>query len=548
VRDRSPQSGEAGGFVEAVEGGQDGAVPAVDGLDPYCRVLLEPAGHGPVGGIELSAEHGELRMGVGIDREAVSDLAAGGLPGCAVQELRAGVAPAAAAGGVDVAATQRLAKPLEDQEGVGGTVQGPIGLGAASGPRPGRQHQGHLLGEHAPPAFQVAERSERGERVRAAGSGLKLQRGEQGGQEPAHRGVSAEQVRQVGVDLRAGRLVGGGDRRCQLRAGHLDGDRFPDGGQVALGRVQQHRDGVAQVGSGDIEGGQGPQPVLPAGPLGPGEQGAQELVEKVQRVVGGRGLQVPGRRQQRGVAPHWGHPGHGLRLGGGRVPGQRLQPARRHGRQVKLTDPQGADLGEAGERAKHPGGGDAGRASAQPVQPGAPVTDRDGQQARQRTLLRGGSGLGQGLPQRRRGSFTDCRDQAGQHSGPREQNLALEQPGGREVEQRPRALGTQAGPGVQPPEQIRQGVGVGEVGVAVSALDLPGVLTVGGVAPGVALEHPGSAIPSWEARCAATAHRTSVGSGRNVPRYRTVHSCTANPSRLCSPRRMSTRARSLASR
>src|SRR5664280_1168507 len=42
------------------------------------------------------------------------------------------------------------------------------------------------------------------------------------------------------------------------------------------------------------------------------------------------------------------------------------------------------------------------------------------------------------------------------------------------------------------------------------------------------LSTPGSAMSSWAARCAATAQGTSAGSGRNVPRNRTVPSCTAN--------------------
>jgi hypothetical protein len=60
---------------------------------------------------------------VEVAAQAHRDPAAGGLPRPAGQQPGPWVGPAPAGRGVDVAASQGLAEALQDQEGVGGTVQ-----------------------------------------------------------------------------------------------------------------------------------------------------------------------------------------------------------------------------------------------------------------------------------------------------------------------------------------------------------------------------------------------------------------------------------------
>ena len=89
---------------------------------------------------------------------------------------------------------------------------------------------------------------------------------------------------------------------------------------------------------------------------------------------------------------------------------------------------------------------------------------------------------------------------------------------------------------------------VRELSQAARALDLLRVIE----SRGAALQIPTHArrIPDLElpGDVINTVSGTSVGSGRNTPSHRTVVSCNANPSRLCSPRRFSISSRSASSR
>lgn len=85
--------------------------------------------------------------------------------------------------------------------------------------------------------------------------------------------------------------------------------------KAALGWVEKHRDGVAELTSGDVESGQPAEafPLLDA--LGAGQKSGEQPVQQVEHVVAGVGLQLPGHGEQGGGAPRLGHPGQGLVLG-----------------------------------------------------------------------------------------------------------------------------------------------------------------------------------------------------------------------------------------
>lgn len=91
---RCPQDEQARRLVELVQGGQDGSVMPVDGLDPHGVVVPEPVGDGPVGAVEVLGELGDLTVRVEVVTEARCDLAAGGFPLRAVQQPGTRVGPA----------------------------------------------------------------------------------------------------------------------------------------------------------------------------------------------------------------------------------------------------------------------------------------------------------------------------------------------------------------------------------------------------------------------------------------------------------------------
>jgi len=59
------QGQEAVGFGEPVQRGEDGPVPAGDGLDPAGGVAEQPLRDGPVGGVELAGQRVEFAGAVG---------------------------------------------------------------------------------------------------------------------------------------------------------------------------------------------------------------------------------------------------------------------------------------------------------------------------------------------------------------------------------------------------------------------------------------------------------------------------------------------------
>ena len=149
-------------------------------------------------------------------------------------------------------------------------------------------------------------------------------------------------------------------------------------------------------------------------------------------------------------------------------------------------DAQGADLLEplqGLDQARH---ADPGRGAAESLQgclPGTLVGDQQGLQAGRLPRLQGPC---QGAPQPRGRPVADLGHQAGQHGDPRQQDLALDQPGRGQVEEHAGAFGAEPGPVGEP---AGQGRGLGplvEVAVAVVAADLGGVVPARlarGVAP-----------------------------------------------------------------
>ena len=85
-------------------------------------------------------------------------------------------------------------------------------------------------------------------------------------------------------------------------------------------------------------------------------------------------------------------------------------------------------------------------------------------------------GTCQGAPQPRGGLVTDLGYQAGQHRDPRQQDLALDQPGRGQVEEDAGAFGTDPGPVGEPAGQGRGLGALVEVTVAIVPTDLGGVV------------------------------------------------------------------------
>lgn len=295
----------------------------------------------------------------------------------------------------------------------------------------------------------------------------------------------------MGVDSGAGGGIDSLDGGGELLARHRAPDCNPHRGQPTCWRVEQDLHGVAELLGGQVECWQGPQPFPGASTVGAGKDATQELVEQIQCVVAGRDLQVPRRREQRRNPTLLTHPGHRLRLRGGGVAGERLQPAGWHKPQVEAADVEGAGLLQSVQCAQQPGGGDAGRSAPQPIQRRGPLTRWDDEQTLEPGSLPGVGHRGESLPQPGRGLVANRGDQPGQHSGAGQQHLRLEQPCGGQVEQHAGPLTGQPRPGLEPADQVLLRCGVGEVAVPVSVLDLPGVQTVRSFTGRVLLEHTG---------------------------------------------------------
>jgi hypothetical protein len=109
---------------------------------------------------------------------------------------------------------------------------------------------------HPPPSLQVPQRVEGGEHRLAAGGGVQVQAVEQGGQESADVAVAGQQL--LGPGLRfPGQLANGFDGGGELVAGNAALlQHRPHREEAAVGWVEQHRDGIAELACGDVESGQ----------------------------------------------------------------------------------------------------------------------------------------------------------------------------------------------------------------------------------------------------------------------------------------------------
>ncbi len=131
----------------------------------------------------------------------------------------------------------------------------------------------------------------------------------------------------------------------QRRGEHLarhDREGRPAHGTVVHHVIHEHSARLAELESGDVEIAQGAQPRFLADFGRVGEQGGNHDVEQVEHVVLRGRFQRPHEGQQRRRAPLQRHAAHGLRLGDGRKPGERRDPAWRHvidGRQAQRQNP-----------------------------------------------------------------------------------------------------------------------------------------------------------------------------------------------------------------
>ena len=170
--------------------------------------------------------------------------------------------------------------------------------------------------------------------------GAKADGSEHGRQEAQLAGLGA----QLGEVEVAGRPDDGVDllqRRRQYRTRH-DGEGRLAHGAVLHRVVHQHAAGAAELEGGGIEVADGAQPGLLADLGRVGEQGGDHDVEQVEHVVLRARLQRPHEGKQRRHAPLQRHSRYGLRLGDGREPGERRDPAWRHvvdGRQAQRQHP-----------------------------------------------------------------------------------------------------------------------------------------------------------------------------------------------------------------
>ncbi len=287
--------------------------------------------------------------------------------------------------------------------------------------------------------------------------------------------------------------VGG---ELQLAAGDVDIDRAPQLLDASGRRVEQDEHRGPQRAGGSVEF----RELLVAAVLvfagGLGEQHVGDLVEQDQRVVGRVELQLPQRRQQRRGPPLRAQATQRLRFGAQAVSRERAQPAGGN------IDGQVADADRADRRQTLEGLGDLirgqlARARAKLLPTRELLALGNVQQLlKARPAVRGG-GFGERSVQPGGGTIARGGDRPGQHARSGQQHLALDQASGREIEQHARALRGRPRPRVKPPEQLSLRGGVGEVAVAVLALDLPSVLAVRRIPP--ARTPPGGPDPRQQA-------------------------------------------------
>ena len=101
------------------------------------------------------------------------------------------------------------------------------------------------------------------------------------------------------------------------------------------------------------------------------------------------------------------------------------------------------------------------------------------QQRLQPLTLHGVGGGGEDTPEAGRRPISRLGDRACQDGHARQQDLALDQPGRRQVEQQAGPLGADPGAGIEPADQSGMTGLVGEIAVTIGRLDLVDVIPVG---------------------------------------------------------------------
>jgi hypothetical protein len=320
----------------------------------------------------------------------------------------------------------------------------------------------------------------------------------------------------------------------QCRREHLarhDRESRPADGAVVDCVIHEHSARLAELQSGGVEIAQGAQPRFLADLGRVGEQGGDHDVEQVEHVVLCGRFQRPHKGQQRRCAPLQRHARHGLRLGHGRKPGKRRDPAWRHMVNGGQAPRQHPDLVQAAD-----GAGQLGTAAkVWPVpktieRTGAAALSCDQQGIKLRALF-GHHIAGERAPEATGGPGANAGDQTLKSGCAGEQHLLRHQPDGRAVEQHARPVCAGPAERVKPARQAEVDGRIGELAVAVALLELRRMQpsTPGS---GIFCEAAALGMPSCWAKWPATPPGTAAGSSRNAPRKRTVLSWTANPSRM----------------
>ena len=277
------------------------------------------------------------------------------------------VAPAAAGGHEQVAASEAVLEPFQDAERVELAVD--PALRPDHDPLPGRGQEGLGSLTHVGPLlpFDGLEEAERLGRGAARVGRRELDRLQECGQEATHLAVAGPQVLEVVVVGRPDQVGDLGHGLGELVSGDAGEDGVADA-SVGTSRVEQDEACLVEQQRGDVQVLERAEASLLAGAFDAGEHRGDQLVEQVQDVVEGRGLLNLGEGEEGRLAAGRGHPGDGLRPCRGGVPGQGVDPHGRHGGQVDVAHPQGPDLLESLQRLDQARHADPGRGAAEPLQ------------------------------------------------------------------------------------------------------------------------------------------------------------------------------------
>ena len=252
------------------------------------------------------------------------------------------VAPAAAGGHEQVAASEAVLEPFQDAERVELAVD--PALRPDHDPLPGRGQK--ILGSptHVGPllSFDGLEEAERLGRGAARVGRRELDRLQECGQEATHLAVPAPQILEVVV-------VGWPDQVGDL--GHGLGELVPwDAGEdgvadatVGTPGVEQDEACLVEQQRGDVQILERAEASLLAGAFDAGEHRGDQLVEQVHDVIEGRGLLNLGEGEEGRVTAGRGHPGDGLRPCRGGEPAGAWTRGR-HGGQIDVTHSQCPDV------------------------------------------------------------------------------------------------------------------------------------------------------------------------------------------------------------